>query len=524
LNVPAVAMSAAVIAAVTCVALTKVVTRELPLNVTAAPDRKPVPLTVSVKPTPPTVAPVGESEVIVGTGLFTAKGEFADVPPPGAGFVTVTLKVPAAAISAAAIDAVNCVALTNVVVLALPLKFTTEVETKFVPFTVRVKAAPPFTALAGESEVMVGAGLFTANGELAEMPPPGAGFVTVTLNVPAVAMSVAVIDAVTFVALTKVVVLAVPLKFTTEEATKLVPFTVKVKAAPPADALVGESEAIVGTGLFTANAELADVPPPGAGFVTVTLNDPAVAISTAVIAAVNCDALTKVVVAAVPLKFTTEDELKFEPFTVSVNVLPPAKAFVGDSEVIVGTGLFTVNEEIAEVPPPGTGFVTVTLSVPAVAISATVIAAVSCVAFTNVVVLGELLKFTTEPATKPVPFTVNENAGPPAVALVGESVVIVGAGLLTANDELPDVPPPGAGLVTVTRKLPTAAMSAGVIAAVSCVALTKVVVLADPLKFTTELETKPVPFTVNVKAAPPTVALVGEIVVIAGAGLLIVNA
>ena len=94
---------------------------------------------------------------------------------------------------------------------------------------------------------------------------------------------------------------------------------------------------------------------------------------------------------------------------------------------------------------------------------------------------------------------------------------------MTANVELPDVPPPGAGLVTVTGKLPTAAMSAGVTAAVSCVALTNVVALAAPLKFTTELETKPVPFTVNVKAAPPTVALVGESVVITGDGLLIVN-
>jgi hypothetical protein len=523
LKVPAVAMSGAVIAAVTCVALTKVVTRELPLNVTAAPDRKPVPLTVSVKPAPPTVTPAGESEVIVGTGLFTAKGEFADVPPPGAGLVTVTLNEPAAAISAAAIDAVNCVALTNDVALAVPLKFTTEVETKFVPFTVSVKATPPFTALAGESEVMVGAGLFTTNGELADVPPPGAGFVTVTLNVPAVAMSATVIDAVTFVALTKVVVLAAPLKFTTEVATKLVPFTVRVKAAPPADALVGDSEVIVGTGLLTANGELADVPPPGAGFVTVTLNDPAVAISVPVIAAVICEALTKVVAAAVPLKFTTDDELKFEPFTVRVNAVPPAKALVGDSEVIAGNGLFTVNGELADVPPPGAGFVTVTLNVPAVAMSPTVIAAVSCVAFTNVVALAAPLKFTIELETKPVPFTVNENAGPPAVALVGESVVMEGAGLLTANVELPDVPPPGAGLVTVTGKLPTAAMSAGVIAAVSCVALTNAVALAAPLKFTTELETKPVPFTVNVKAAPPTVALVGESVVITGDGLLIVN-
>ena len=141
--------------------------------------------------------------------------------------------------------------------------------------------------------------------------------------------------------------MAVPLKFTTDEATKLVPFTVSVKAAPPADALVGESEVIVGTGLFTANAEFADVPPPGAGLVTVTLNVPAAAMSAAVIAAVTCVALTKVVVAAAPLKFTTDDELKFVPFTVSVKAVPPANALVGESEVIVGNGLFTVNGEIA---------------------------------------------------------------------------------------------------------------------------------------------------------------------------------
>ena len=73
-------------------------------------------------PPRPPIALVGESVVIVGTGLFTVNGEFPDVPPPGAGFVTVTLKVPAAAMSAAAIAAVTCVALTNVVVLAAPVE------------------------------------------------------------------------------------------------------------------------------------------------------------------------------------------------------------------------------------------------------------------------------------------------------------------------------------------------------------------------------------------------------------------
>ena len=164
----------------------------MPLNVTDAPDNKLVPFTVSVKAAPPTIVLVGESVVIVGTGLFTANGEFPDVPPPGAGFVTVTLNVPAAAMSAAVIAAVICVALTNVVAFAAPLKFTTEDALKFVPFTVRVNAAPPLVALVGESVVIVGTGLFTANGEFPDVPPPGAGFVTDTLKIPAAAMSVAV--------------------------------------------------------------------------------------------------------------------------------------------------------------------------------------------------------------------------------------------------------------------------------------------------------------------------------------------
>ncbi len=424
---------------------------------------------------------MGERVVIVGTGLFTANGELADVPPPGAGLVTVTLNVPVAAMSAAAIDAVTCVALTNVVVFAAPLKFTTAPETKFVPFTVNVKPAPPTIALEGESVVIVGAGLFTVNVAFPDVPPPGAGFVTVTLNVPAVAMSAAVIAAVTCVALTNVVVRADPLKFTTEVETKLVPFTVSVNAAPPLVALVGETVVIVGPGLFTVNGEVPDVPPPGAGLVTVTLKVPAVAMSPAVIAAVTCVALTKVVVFAAPLKFTTDEELKFVPFTVKVNATPPAVVLAGDSVVIVGNGLFTVNGEFPDVPPPGAGLVTVTLKVPAVAMSAARIVAVTCVALTNVVVFAVPLKFTTAPETKFVPFTVSVNPAPPATALVGESVVIVGGGLVTEKFTDADVPPPGAGLVTDTGNVPKAARSPVVIWMVTCVALTNVVVRVAPL-------------------------------------------
>jgi uncharacterized membrane protein YedE/YeeE len=320
----------------------------------------------------------------------------------------------------------------------------------------------------------------------AEVPPPGAGFVTVTDGVPAAAISPAVIAAVSCVELTNVVVRAAPLKLTTDAASKFVPLTVNVNAAPPAVALVGESVVIVGAGLFTVKLTAAEVPPPGAAFTTVTGNVPAVAISAAVIAAVTCVALTNVVVAAVPLNFTVDPFMNPVPFTVNVNAAPPAFALVGESVVIVGAGLSTVKFTAVEVPPPGVGFVTVTGNVPAVAISAAVIAAVTSVALTNVVVTAVPLNFTLAPLTNPVPVTAKVNAAPPAFALVGESVVIVGAGLLIVNVKFPEVPPPGVGLLTATFAVPAVEIADDRIVAVSCVALTKFVICTAPLNSTLE--------------------------------------
>jgi hypothetical protein len=95
------------------------------------------------------------------------------------------------AISVAVIAAVTCVALTNVVVVAVPLKLTVEPETKFVPLTVSVKAAPPAVALVGESEVIVGEGKSTVVWSVAVFPvvPVSPTVVTVTelVGVPAAA-------------------------------------------------------------------------------------------------------------------------------------------------------------------------------------------------------------------------------------------------------------------------------------------------------------------------------------------------
>jgi hypothetical protein len=88
----------------------------------------------------------------------------------------------------------------------------------------------------------------TLNDSAGEVPPPGAGFVTVTLNIPAVAISVAEIEAVTWVALTNVVVSLLPLNLTTEEVMNPCPFTVSLNAGPPAAVEDGLRDVNVGAG------------------------------------------------------------------------------------------------------------------------------------------------------------------------------------------------------------------------------------------------------------------------------------
>ncbi len=70
---------------------------------------------------------------------------------------------------------------------------------KFVPLTVRVKSEPPAVAEEGLMLTRLGTGLsgtLIVKVSAFETPPPGAGLKTVTLAVPAVAMSDAVIEAV----------------------------------------------------------------------------------------------------------------------------------------------------------------------------------------------------------------------------------------------------------------------------------------------------------------------------------------
>ena len=99
--------------------------------------------------------------------------------------------------------------------------------------------------------------------------------------------------------------------------------------------------------------------------------------------------------------------------------------------VITGVSAI-VNVRAFDVPPHEV--TTVIEAVPAVAMRAAGTVAVSCVAETNVVVSGVPFQFTVEPETKLVPFTVSVNCGPPAVAQVGLSELIVGTALIVITN------------------------------------------------------------------------------------------
>jgi hypothetical protein len=153
-----------------------------------------------------------------------------------------------------------------------------------------------------------------------------------------------------------------------------------------------------------------------------------------------------------------------------VNAAEPALAEAGESEAIVGTGFaaLIVNVNAFEVTPEGgtpcarafaplkitVGVNICTDAVPAAAMSAAVIAAVSCVELTNVV--ARLLPFhcATEVLIKLLPFKVNVNAAPPAIAEFGAIEVSAGIGVVAVNVTTFEVPPPGVGFTTVTGKVP----------------------------------------------------------------------
>ena len=143
------------------------------------------------------------------------------------------------------------------------------------------------------------------------------------------------------------------------------PVPVIVIIVPPLPpTIAGETEVITGRplrGLFTVKLTLFDVPPPGALLITATGWSPVEFKSTP---AVRVVLFTYAVCTALPRKLICESLTKPVPVTVIV-MLEPEKPEAGETDAIAGTGFTTFNVAGAEVPPPGGGLMTVTLTEPA---------------------------------------------------------------------------------------------------------------------------------------------------------------
>src|SRR5262245_18517096 len=86
-----------------------------------------VTVTVRLEGEPTKTAPkLSEFGERLSRGAVMLKEALPEVPPPGEGFITVTLTVPTPATSAAEMDACNCVLLTNVVKRLEPFQRTIE--------------------------------------------------------------------------------------------------------------------------------------------------------------------------------------------------------------------------------------------------------------------------------------------------------------------------------------------------------------------------------------------------------------
>jgi hypothetical protein len=123
----------------------------------------------------------------------------------------------------------------------------------------------------------------------------------------------------------------------------------------------------------------------------------------------------------------------------------PAVALVGESEAIAGTGseLGDVMEKFTELEFTADGRLdTEIAAAPSEVVSVGRIAAVSCIALTNVVGRGDPFQLTTEPLTKFVPLTVRvKPAGLQYDVEDAETEVTVGAEIVKVAPG--EMPPPG---------------------------------------------------------------------------------
>ena len=401
---------------------------------------------------------------------------------------------------------VNVIVSRKVVTRGTPSNSTTEPGTKSAPLSVSVNPAPPKSATGMLSDVSVGAGFSTANGNAPDGPPPGPDVTTLTKKVCIVARSGIVTGTVNVIVSRKVVARGTPSNWTTELETKSTPLRVSVNAGPPSNAMGMLSDVSVGAGFSTASGNGNDVPPPGPGLTTCTEKVWIVARSPIVTGTVNVAESTNVLARGAPSNWTTEPETKSTPLRVSVNPAPPSNAMGMLSDVSVGAGFSTASGNGNDVPPPGPGLTTCTEKVWIVARSPIVTGTVNVNGSTKVVARAPPLNSTTELETKLLPLTVSVNAASPTLAMGGSSNASVGAGFSTASGKANDVPP-GPGLTTCTEKVWIVARSPIVTGTVNVIVSRKVVARATMSNSTTEPATKSTPLSVSVNPAPPSNAM-----------------
>ena len=211
---------------------------------------------------------------------------------------------------------------------------------------------------------------------------------------------------------------------------------------------------------------------------------------------------------------TTAPPLGAGPLSVTVPVepLPPTtEDELKDRETSIGK----MSKPIAfEVPPPGGGLYTVTLAVPAVAMSAARMAAFTSVLETKLVARSDPFHRIFAPETKLLPSTVSVNEGPPAISHDGLRPMTAGWGALTSNtislERLPS------GLDTVTGIVLGVARSTDMTDALSWVTDTNVVTRSAPFHRTTDPGTKLLPDTCSTKPGLPAVINDGTRAVIWG--------
>ncbi|KKU66135.1 MAG: hypothetical protein UX90_C0001G0194 [Candidatus Wolfebacteria bacterium GW2011_GWD2_47_17] len=195
----------------------------------------------------------------------------------------------------------------------------------------------------GVLDVMVGVLYLTTNAALVvDVPPPGVGLVTVTVEVPVLARSVVVTVISSVVELTNAVVRALPFQFATEPETNCCPVTVTVVVASPMNASFGESVVTTGTRLRTTKLCPLEVPPPGVGLKTVIVEVPAVVRSDDGTVISNVVELMNEVIRSESFQRATEDATNPEPVKVTVVVPLCTSVDVGLMAVNTGVGFFTV--------------------------------------------------------------------------------------------------------------------------------------------------------------------------------------